>query len=290
MGDEESIPITYETLFEFLRIEKSREELQKLDDGFYNHVIQYLKQKQDMLDKKRHESDLFAAEEIKKIQIQIDNVHRILKDLHTKREKKILNLAWNKARTNSSLVTTQNLLQEEKQLFNNLSEQLLSFRSDVLLNILKLNLPTVTQMSSKVVPSASTSSPTSTMPSSSPTSTSPTSPSSDIPTQQTTSTSTISQNISDENKESTQIIQQEPTTNTSPNEDSVDDNNQNTMNNEEIDNEIQETKSVVFISFVPKFLGTNLETYGPYDKEDSAHLPTKIANVLVNKGRATFKN
>ena len=64
MGDEESIPITYETLFEFLRIEKSREELQKLDDGFYNHVIQYLKQKQDMLDKKRHESDLFAAEEI----------------------------------------------------------------------------------------------------------------------------------------------------------------------------------------------------------------------------------
>jgi DNA replication initiation complex subunit (GINS family) len=289
MGDEESIPITYETLFEFLRIEKSREELQKLDDGFYNHVIQYLKQKQDMLDKKRHESDLFAAEEIKKIQIQIDNVHRILKDLHTKREKKILNLAWNKARTNSSLVTTQNLLQEEKQLFDTLSQQLLSFRSDVLLNILKLNLPTVTQVSSKVVSSASTSSTTSTMPSSSPTSTSSTLPSSDIPIQQTTSTSTISQNISDENKESTQIIQQEPTANISSNQDSVDDNNQNT-NNEELDNQEQETKSVVFISFVPKFLGTNLETYGPYDKEDSAQLPTKIANVLVNKGRATFKN
>ncbi len=280
MGDEESIPITYETLFEFLRIEKSREELQKLDDGFYNHVIQYLKQKQDMLDKKRHESDLFAAEEIKKIQIQIDNVHRILKDLHTRREKKILNLAWNKARTNSSLVTTQNLLQEEKQLFDTLSQQLLSFRSDVLLNILKLNLPTVTQMSSKVISNESNESNESNTPNTPSTQISTTQPStiSSTPdTYQTQSTPTTSE---------TQTSQPEQTET-----ENTDDKNQNdSSQTEETTDEVQETKSVVFTTFVPKFLGTNLETYGPYDKEDSAQLPTKIANVLVNKGRATFKN
>ena len=47
-----------------------------------------------------------------------------------------------------------------------------------------------------------------------------------------------------------------------------------------------ETKLVRFIHSVPKFVGKELEVYGPYVEEDMANLPTDIANLLIQKGRA----
>ena len=37
---------------------------------------------------------------------------------------------------------------------------------------------------------------------------------------------------------------------------------------------------------VSKFVGPELEEYGPYESEDVAILPTEIANVLVFKRKA----
>lgn len=45
------------------------------------------------------------------------------------------------------------------------------------------------------------------------------------------------------------------------------------------------TKLVRFIMAVPKFIGRELEQYGPFEEEDVASLPVEIANVLINKGR-----
>ncbi len=45
---------------------------------------------------------------------------------------------------------------------------------------------------------------------------------------------------------------------------------------------------VRFISAVPKFVGPELEVYGPFEPEDMASLPKKMANILVKKGRAEF--
>ena len=238
MGDDNenkdnSVSITYETLFEILRLEKNREELQELDKDFYKHVVQYLKEKQNLLEKKKHEADLFAADEIKKIQVQIDNIHRILKDLHTRREKKILNLAWNKARTNSSLITSQNLLDEENQLFNSLAQQLTGFREGVLLNILQLNMPTLEQIPSKVI----------------------------LQKQEEKKLS----ELSEEKQEVASSVPEQET-------------------------ETQQVKKVIFTNSVPKFVGTNLEIFGPYDKGDSAELPEKIVSVLVRKGRAELSS
>ena len=42
MGD---VIITYETLYELLMREKSRAEIQKLDNDFFNDVIKYIKDK-----------------------------------------------------------------------------------------------------------------------------------------------------------------------------------------------------------------------------------------------------
>jgi len=47
-----------------------------------------------------------------------------------------------------------------------------------------------------------------------------------------------------------------------------------------------DTQLVRFLSAVPKFVGKNLETIGPFDEEDVANLPKDIAKVLIEKGRA----
>ena len=48
----------------------------------------------------------------------------------------------------------------------------------------------------------------------------------------------------------------------------------------------KDTKLVRFLSAVPKFVGKELEEYGPFEEEDIASLPIEIADVLVNKERA----
>jgi|TARA_B100001964_G_scaffold211924_1_gene247601 DNA replication initiation complex subunit (GINS family) len=64
-----------------------------------------------------------------------------------------------------------------------------------------------------------------------------------------------------------------------------------TMKKEEMDekdNEPKEekgTKLVRFLCSVPKFVGKELEEYGPFAEEDIANLPAEIAAVLISKGR-----
>jgi DNA replication initiation complex subunit (GINS family) len=93
------IRINYETLFDLLRREKNREELQSLDKDFYEQVLAYLREKKDSLSKK--EDELFVSAEREKLKIQFQNIRRIIKELYEKREKKIINMATSRARTGS---------------------------------------------------------------------------------------------------------------------------------------------------------------------------------------------
>ena len=45
-------------------------------------------------------------------------------------------------------------------------------------------------------------------------------------------------------------------------------------------------KLVRFMQPVPKFVGPELEEYGPFDEEDIASLPAEVADVIIGKGRA----
>lgn len=109
------IRITYETLFDLLRREKNREELQKLDDDFYDQVIAYLKEKQELITKK--DERLFLSADKEKLKIQFQNIRRIVKELYEKREKKIINMAVVKARTGSDVIDTTTLLPTEREFF-----------------------------------------------------------------------------------------------------------------------------------------------------------------------------
>jgi DNA replication initiation complex subunit (GINS family) len=130
------VKITYETLFDLLRREKGREELQELDETFYQDVINYLAQKQSLLDDQGTQAGLFGATESEKSRIQIQNVKKIVKELYDRRESKILKLAINKSKTGSKIVNSIAMLPEEKVFFEEALKVLNNNRNKVLRKVL----------------------------------------------------------------------------------------------------------------------------------------------------------
>ena len=213
MEESHTINITYETLFDILRAEKEKNELQKLDPSFFQHVVDYLKEKLSILEGREGQSELFSAEERRKTRIQLENIQKILKELYERREKKIVNLALDKSKTKSSLIDTSALLKEEYSLFNLLVFMLDSYRENVLMNVLAAKIPVIEKK--------------------------------------------------EEKKEE--------------------------LKPEKAETEAAETKDTLLVRFVhavPKFVGKELEEYGPFEEEDVASLPAEIARILINKGRA----
>jgi len=214
------INITYETLFELLRRERNRSELQELDDSFFNDVVNYLKEKNAIIEK-TGANNLFSKNEKDRTLKQLENTKNILKDLYEKREKKIIEMALNKSRIQSN-IDTDNLLKEEKEIFDNLVGVFDTYRNSILLNVLNVKLPE--KIIEKVVSNKEL--------------------------------------IKNETEESIEVKKEK----------SLDVN--------------QETKVVRFLHALPKFLGSELEVYGPFDQEDIANVPTRIADILILKKRA----
>ena len=80
------IAISYDLLFDVLRYEKSREELQSLEKDFYINVVDYLKQKESILINYNT-----PPSERELTRIQINNIRKILQEIYERREKKIIN-------------------------------------------------------------------------------------------------------------------------------------------------------------------------------------------------------
>ena len=206
------VVITHETLFEMLKREKDRTELQKLDASSFNDVVNYIKDKRKIIG---GNDALFSADDRKKTEKQIENVRRILKDLYDKREKKVIGMALDKSRTKSNVIDTSALLKEERMLFDSLAGMFDRFREGILYNLLNESFPSI-----------------------------------------------------EENK-------------------NPENNKEKNIADKEIKNGIRkDTKLVRFVNPVPKFIGEELEEYGPFEEEDIANLPGEIADVLISKGRA----
>ena len=204
---DKGIKVNYETLFELLMREKSREELQKLEPGFFADFVNYLKDKQDLIS--RESIDVFSEDEKEKAEKQIRSIKGVLKKLYERREKKILNLALIKSRTASSVIDASALLEEEKQFFESLVNILDQYRLGLLFNLISGKLP---EMAGRAEEAAAPK--------------------------------------AEDKKEEKSV------------------------------------KTVRFMSAVPKFLGKELEVYGPFEEEDVANLPGEVADVLIKKGRA----
>lgn len=209
--NKDEVTITYETLFELLRREKDRGELQKLDSSFFNNVLRYLKDKQAILDKQQ--GDMASVEDKKKTEDQLENVRKIIKDLYNRREKKIVNMAIDKSKNKSAIVDNSIFLKEERELFDSFVNVLSNGRENVLFNVIGLKEPVSLG------------------------------------------------GVVEQKKDLVGEI----------------------VHKEEVMK--KDTKLVRFLSAVPKFVGKELEEYGPFEEEDIASLPIEIANVLINKKR-----
>lgn len=135
----QDVNITYETLFDILRIEKNKEELQKLPENFFSEVIFYLQEKQSIVDQEG--TDLFSFEEKENFRKQLDNAKRIFKEIYERREKKIINTAINKSRTNSAIIDVSAMMGPEIELYNDIVRILNKGRIEILNNVLRLHTP-----------------------------------------------------------------------------------------------------------------------------------------------------
>ena len=203
------VNITYETLYELLKREKDMTDLQKLEPSFFNNFVDYLNDKKKILGK---EDSLFSYEEKKKVEKQIDNAKRIIKEIYERREKKILNIALIKSRTKSDVLDTSSMLENEKIFFDEIVKTLNVFRKDIFANIIEGKRVSEVIVGKKEV-----------------------------------------------NKTSDDISEKKVVE--------------------------KNTKLVRFLYSVPKFVGKELEEYGPFGEEDIANLPSEIAEILINKGR-----
>ncbi|MFP4118147.1 MAG: hypothetical protein ACLFTR_04450 [Candidatus Woesearchaeota archaeon] len=202
MGEE--ISITYEKLFDISRKEKGSEELQKLDKNFYTDLIGYINDKSSIIHSK-NDNTVFSKSEKEITSKQMENIKKLVNDLYMRREQKIVNLAVMKSRTNSGLIDTSAMLEEEKRFFDNLLEVLKDYKQSVVFQVLSGAAP---KMPAEV-----------------------------------------------------QLKHQEK--------------------------EKEEKKvRIELTDDVPRFIGKEMESYGPFSQGNTADLPEQIANILINKGRA----
>jgi DNA replication initiation complex subunit (GINS family) len=210
------ITITYETLYDLLRREKNRAELQELDPFFYEKLAKYINDKQEILGSQEQKDSIFTTIEVQKTRKQIENIQKIVKELYEKRESKILQLALMNSRSKTVSKDKSLMLNSEKGTYDLIIKSLNEFREDILHNI------------AQGKPSNGN-----------------------------------YQEESKENEPKGLKKDEKPTIN---------------------------TKKVKFMQRISKFVGTDLNHYGPYEKGDLAALPMDIAELLINKNQVKEAN
>ncbi len=135
--------ITYENIYEILRLEKYKKELQKLDPDFFNKVTRYINEKRIILQGYEVKDSVFASQSITKIKKQLENIQLLLKELYEKRENKIIQMAMYNSRVNATLQDSDVLLHEEKELYESLISNLNSARNGILNSLLEGKKPEV---------------------------------------------------------------------------------------------------------------------------------------------------
>ncbi len=142
----EAIRLTLETLYDILRNEKKREDLQKLEGTFFPDVVAYLGEKQELLKNKQQSTELFAAGERDKLEYELRSIKRILKEIYERREKKIIDIALNRSKTGSDIIDTSAMLQEEKEYYDQMVALLNAYRQGILRNLLAGKFPETTEV------------------------------------------------------------------------------------------------------------------------------------------------
>ena len=118
--------ITYNDIYEAVRKERN-EELQTLPKDFLEEVANYLREKKNFSVKN---ADDFS-EETTKVKKQLENTRTLFKELILRRRKKIMTLVLIAAETGTSKKDFENMLDFEKEMFDNLMKCLESTENQI---------------------------------------------------------------------------------------------------------------------------------------------------------------
>ena len=228
------VTITYETLFEVLRKEKNQEDLQKLDESFFEELKKYIDDKTSSLYEKVRLDEFVEGYENEQnaVKIQLQNIRKLVRDIFDRRERKIMDMAINKAKTGSNIIDTSALLPDEKKFFNAQIKLISEFRFDILENVLS--------------------------------------------SQKTASRALEQARNAQSNYGSL-----------GPAGSAWEPKELNMAPSEEINKDL---KKVQILESVPKFVGVDLEIYGPFSSDEEVDLRPEIAEMLVKTSKARVLN
>ncbi len=118
---------------EVLRREMSnRATLFKLDEDFIERVRNYLKDAEEKIEKLKDLSNPLIEKEIEKIRAEVKNVKKMVEKIFIERFRKIVYLALAYSETNPELAPTENLLPEERELFESIAKKIYQMRKALL--------------------------------------------------------------------------------------------------------------------------------------------------------------
>jgi hypothetical protein len=273
----DNIKVTLESLYDILRNEKKREELQLLEDTFFIDVITYMRQKKAFLETKTENDDLFSSGERDKLDYEVRSIKRILKEIYEKREKKIIDIALNRSRTGSDIIDTSSMLTEEKMFYDKVLKTLDQFRRGILLNLFNGEFPTLIpeykeseekkeafkkfEDSSAIVADSK-----------------------ELEVEDSDNDSEEESSDEDENEDEKEQKQLEES-----GESEESGKSEKSGESEESEKEEQPEQEKVKIKIIrpmPSFVWKDMKVYGPYDTGEEVEIFPEVADLMVRKGRA----
>ena len=138
MQESKEVAITFETIYEILRREKNKEDLQRIDNDFFQDVLNYLKEKQQIYLDSLKKTDLFSISERENTSLQLQNIKKILKELYDRREEKIIEMSLIRSKTKTNIIDTSNLLEQEKALYNSIVDVLNNYRESIINSVIEM--------------------------------------------------------------------------------------------------------------------------------------------------------
>jgi len=126
---------TYEDIYELYRNERFSTDLQELTPADLKKIKNYFEEKNKETKSQDQSLNLFSTHNRAKIQVELSNATRVVKDLLERRERKVISRAVFNSRSEDSLRDTSNMLKIEEELYDQLTVLLKRFRKGFLATI-----------------------------------------------------------------------------------------------------------------------------------------------------------
>ncbi len=133
MGD----AFTYEDIYELFRNEQYSSDLQTLTIDDLKRIKKYFEEKNDETKNQDQSLNLFSTTNRAKIQVELSNATRVVKDMLERRERKVISRAVFNSRSDDSMRDTSNMLNAEEILYDQLIKLLQTSRKSILETIEK---------------------------------------------------------------------------------------------------------------------------------------------------------